>query len=280
MDGTLGSGGHSYEILKQIGPKGRLIALDQDPAALARSRERLKEFEKQVSLHHENFEKVPQVLDLLNVSKVDAVILDIGFSSDQMEDAGRGFSFDREGPLDMRMNPELEISAKELVNSLEAEDLANLFWKFGEERQSRRFARAVCDFREKQPIETTQDLVAAIETALPFKLKKTDHSRAYYSKIHPATKVFQALRIAVNRELEVLANALPAIWERVNPRGRFAVISFHSLEDRIVKQQFRKWFDHKEASWITKKPIVASEEEIAENSRARSAKLRAAEKKS
>jgi 16S rRNA (cytosine1402-N4)-methyltransferase len=278
VDGTLGSGGHSLAILNAIGPKGRLIGLDQDPAALERSRERLEEHQSQISLHHENYVNLDRVLGSLNISKVDAVLLDIGFSSDQMEDASRGFSLERSGPLDMRMNPELEITARDLVQKLSERELADIFWHYGEERMSRRFAKAICERRTLHPLETTQDLYQTLETALPFKIKKTEHSRGYKSKIHPFTKVFQALRIAVNQELEVLRQGLPRIWNILSPGGRFAVISFHSLEDRIVKHQFRAWVDGGEATAVTKKPIIAAEEEMAENPRSRSAKLRVVEK--
>ncbi len=277
-DGTLGSGGHSLEILKQIGPAGRLIALDQDPASLERCKRHLAEYESQISFHHENFENLDQVLDGLNVSLVDAVLLDIGFSSDQLEDGARGFSFERPGPLDMRMNPDLEVSAQDLVNHCTEEQLADLFWNYGHERLSRRFAKSICQRRAAKPLETTEDLVSAVEDALPFKIRKTEHSRGTKSKIHPATRVFQALRITVNRELEVLREGLPRIWKRVKPGGRLAVIAFHSMEDRIVKHQFQDWVKTREAVRVTKKPIQGSREEIQSNPRARSAKLRCVEK--
>ncbi len=267
VDGTLGSGGHSLELLKQIGPEGRLIGLDQDPAAIERARERLKEYGKQVSFHHENFENLDQVLDQLHLSEVNAVLLDIGFSSDQLEDASRGFSFERQGPLDMRMNPEYEVSARDLVNKLSERELADVFWKYGEERHSRKYARLIVEKRKQHPFQTTHDLARLIESALPFKLK-----------IHPATRVFQALRITVNRELQVLETALPKAWKKIAPHGKLAVISFHSLEDRIVKHQIQAWVKAGEGKALTKKPVTASEEEIKENPRSRSAKLRVVEK--
>lgn len=278
IDGTLGSGGHSLEILNAIGPEGRLIGLDQDPAALERSRQHLEKYQSQISLHHANFENVDRVLGSLNISKVDAVLLDVGFSSDQLEDASRGFSLDRSGPLDMRMNPEMETSARDLVNKLSEKELADTFWYFGEERLSRRYAKAICEHRLQHPIETTADLVQALEAGFPFPIRKTEHSRGYKSKIHPFTKVFQALRIAVNQELKVLQHALPKSLELLAPGGRLAVIAFHSLEDRIVKHQFQHWVQTGEGTRVTKKPIIATEEEIAENPRSRSAKLRAIEK--
>ena len=279
VDGTLGSGGHSREMLRAVEPEGRLIGLDQDPASLERCRGFLEPFKNQLSLHHENFENLDQVLDSLHLSGVDAVLLDIGFSSDQLEDGIRGFSFERQGPLDMRMNPELEVTARDLVNHCSEEQLADLFFNYGHERFSRRFARAICDTRIAKPIETTQDLVGVLEGALPFKIQKSEHSRGTKMRIHPATRVFQALRITVNRELEVLREGLPRIWKRINPGGRFAVIAFHSLEDRIVKRQFQAWVKSGEAVAVTKKPIQASQEELQQNPRARSAKLRCVEKK-
>lgn len=276
VDGTLGSGGHSLEMLKQIGPQGRLIGLDQDSAALERSRERLESYSSQVSLHLENFEHIDRVLDSLNVSRVDAVILDVGFSSDQIEDASRGFSFEREGPLDMRMNPDFEITAADLINRMNEKDLADLFWNYGEERRSRRIAKTMVERRTQKPITTTAELVETIESALG--IKRRIGRPAYRPRIHPATKVFQALRIAVNRELEVLKESLPKFWKYLAPQRRMAVISFHSLEDRIVKRQFRAWSDAGEAVLVTKKPVTAHEQEIQDNPRSRSAKLRIVEK--
>lgn len=280
VDGTLGSGGHSLEILNAIGPQGRLIGLDQDPAALERCWERLKDYAKQISLHHENFVNLDRVLGSLNVSKVDAVLLDVGFSSDQMEDASRGFSLERSGPLDMRMNPDYEVTASDLVNKLSERELADIFWHYGEERMSRKFARVITENRFPHPIQTTDEFNAVLEKALPFKIRKTEHSRGYKSKIHPFTRVFQALRIAVNQELRVLEEGLPKIFNLLNPGGRLAVISFHSLEDRIVKHQFQAWARSGEGKAVTKKPVMGTETEIAENSRARSAKLRAIERAS
>ncbi len=278
VDGTFGSGGHAREILKQIGEKGRLIGIDQDTASHKRCEPLLTEY-PQLTLHHENFENADKILDFLNIPGVDAVILDVGFSSDQLEDAGRGFSFERGGPLDMRMNPEGPVTAADLVNDLSQSELEKLFREFGEEPKAERFARAICAARSDKRIETTEELVKAIEEALPRGLRFEKGRRPSWARRHPATKIFQALRIAVNRELEVLDNALTRIWARVKPGGRFAVISFHSLEDRIVKHRFRSWKMAGETGWLTKKPITASREEELTNPRSRSAKLRAAEKK-
>lgn len=268
VDGTLGSGGHSAEIVKRIGRQGKLIAIDQDPAAVERSRSVLKEF-PQVFFYQENFRNLDNLLNNLNIHYVNAVILDVGFSSDQLEDAERGFSFEREGPLDMRMNPANRFTARDFIHDLSQEELEKVFRDFGEERWARRFAKAICRQREIKPIETTGDLVAAIRSANPF----------FDRKRHPATRVFQALRIAVNDELGALSEGLPSIWKRIQPGGRLVVITFHSLEDRIVKNQFREWGQAQEAVVLTKKPVVPSLFEIEDNPRARSAKLRAVEKK-
>ena len=277
LDGTLGRAGHTLEILKAIGPEGKLIALDQDPTSIERCRETLSKYPN-VSLHHENFENAHQVLDSLNISSLNAVILDIGLSSDQLEDGERGFSFERKGPLDMRMNLSSEISAKDLIKGLSQKELATIFWEYGEERWSRRFAKAIVEQRVHAPIETTEQLVQVLERSLPFKKGVKKGSRPFFARRHPATRVFQALRIAVNQELRVLEKALENIWPKIEAGGRFAVISFHSLEDRIVKHQFRRWAKAEEAKVLTKKPVTATEKELEENPRARSAKLRGVER--
>lgn len=277
VDGTLGNGGHAIEILKRIGSQGRLIGMDQDPSAIGKCRERLLDF-PQVVFRQENFENVERVLDRLNIPSVDAVILDVGFSSDQLEDGTRGFSFEREGPLDMRMNPFTTTRARDLVNKLSAQKLEKLFCDYGEERYARRFAQGVCRARELNPIQTTQDLVHALMETLPYGLRAPRGRRPARARRHPATRVFQALRIAVNDELRVLDRALPLFWQRLKPGGRMAVISFHSLEDRIVKNHFRQWYRDKKALRITKSPITPSRDEVRDNPRARSAKLRVVEK--
>jgi 16S rRNA (cytosine1402-N4)-methyltransferase len=272
VDGTLGSGGHSEAILKVIGSKGRLIALDQDPEALKRCQ---KKFDSNlnVSLYHSNFSEIPVVLDKLKIAYVNAVILDIGFSSDQLEDGSRGFSFEREGPLDMRMDTTQGLTASDLIRDLSQNELENLFFKYGEERFAKKYAKAIVDQRRSEKIVTTSQLVSVIKQVAPrssgFKGGK---------KFNPATLVFQALRIEVNQELAVLEKAMTRTWPRIAKGGRFGIISFHSLEDRIVKNQFRKWYQDKEAERITKKPITAERKEILENRRARSAKLRIVEK--
>ena len=275
VDGTLGSGGHSAKILEALGPAGRLIALDQDPASLERCREMAKD--PRVSLHHENYRNLEKVLKRLNLSFVDAVLLDVGFSSDQIEDPARGFSFDRPGPLDMRMNPEHEVSAQELVNRLPEADLEKIFREFGEESRARQFAAAICFERKRSLIETTDQLAGIIEKVLfPYGLKQG--RRPHWARRHPATRVFQALRIAVNDELGALQEGLLNIWKHLRKGGRFAVISFHSLEDRIIKNQFRNWARLGEGKLINKKIISPSRKEMIDNPRSRSAKLRSVEK--
>ena len=269
VDATLGNGGHALEILKRIGPQGRLIGIDQDPEAIKRAKENLKSFSR-VDYIHENFSQLDQILISLNLRHVDAVLLDIGISSEQLEVASRGFSFMKEGPLDMRMNPSGPITAKDLVNDLSQEELENLFWKYGEERWGRRIAYAICEERLKSPIETTDALVRIIQKAVP--------KRFHFKGKHPATRVFQALRIKVNEELESLDQALSKVPALLSKGGRFAVISFHSLEDRKVKQTFRAWADKKEMKLLTKKAVKPTEVEIEKNPRSRSARLRVVEK--
>ncbi len=269
LDGTLGSGGHAREILKALGPRGRLIGIDQDPEALRRAQENLKEFSN-IDYEQGSFAELDKMLDRLNLKKIDAVILDVGLSTEQLEDARRGFSFLKEGPLDMRMDPTRGIRARDLVNDLSQGDLEELFKTCGEERWSRRIAQVICRRRTQRPIETTTELVEVIKQAVP---------RPYhFGPRHPAMRVFQALRIRVNGELEALEAALPRAFDALRPGGRLAVISFHSLEDRRVKQTFRQWSAEGKAKILTRKPIGASDEEVERNPRSRSAKLRAVEK--
>jgi 16S rRNA (cytosine1402-N4)-methyltransferase len=277
LDGTLGGGGHAAEILKKIGPQGRYIALDQDPQALERCRARFENISNMM-LYHENFRNAAMILDVLNLSHVDAVILDIGFSSDQLDDTARGFSFEREGPLDMRMNPAGRLTARHLVNDLSQQELEHIFRAYGEERRSRQFAAAICQARRARPIETTTQLVDVLLHVLPAAFRAPKGRRPSFARRNPTTRVFQALRIAVNDELKALEEALPKLWERVRPGGRMGIITFHSLEDRIVKNNFRDLERQQKAKRVNKKPIVPSREEIEDNSRARSAKLRVIEK--
>ena len=279
VDGTLGGGGHSEALLAA---GASVIGLDQDPQALEFAGQRLARYGERFRAVRCNFEEVGRVLDQLGISGIDGALLDIGVSSWQLDTPERGFSFQADGPLDMRMNPEGPVTAADLVNSASVEELVRIFREYGEESAARRVALQIEKERQQQPIRTTLELVAVVEKVLPRR-----------GRINPATKVFQALRIAVNRELEVLEKALLEFSARLNPGGRFAVITFHSLEDRIVKLFFKErsteWIDRPE--WpeprrnpvyqfrlLTPKPVVASEEEINRNPRSRSAKLRGVEK--
>lgn len=281
LDGTLGGAGHSYAWLEATAPGGRLIGLDRDEAALQAASERLKSFAGQFELHRANFANLDS---FAAPESCDAVLLDLGVSSPQLDIAARGFSFQKEGPLDMRMDARDQVTAADIVNTWPEEELAHLFWELGEERASRRIATAIVKRRVVRKFETTTDLADLIASQLGRK-----------GKIHPATKVFQSLRIEVNRELDALEDGLNAAWAVLKPGGKLAVITFHSLEDRIVKD-FGRVLERDyevqgevdvpelrspkppEARLVTRKPIVAGDAELAENPRSRSAKLRVIEK--
>lgn len=265
LDGTLGGGGHSREVLHRF-PKGvRVIGLDQDPAVAKAMADKLEGLE----VATENFRNLDQALKELKVEKVDAILLDLGISSDQIEARGRGFSFQRDEPLDMRMSAQ-GLQASDILNSWDEHAIELVLRGFGEERASKKIAREIVERREGKPFRTTNDLVEAVLAVKP------RHPR---DKIHPATKTFQALRIATNDELTALEEGLAKGFAALNPGGRFAVISFHSLEDRIVKNFFRDRAKEGAAELIVKKPIVPSVEEIKGNPRSRSAKLRVIRKK-
>jgi len=281
IDGTVGAGGHTAAILKASAPDGQVYGLDQDRAALEMARRQLAEFGDRVHLLHSNFDQLSDVAKRYNISPVDGILLDLGVSSMQLDRPERGFSFQQEGPLDMRMNPTTGPSADTLVNQLPENELANLIYKYGEERHSRRIARAIVNAR---PIPNTLVLADVVAKAIPGKRK-----RSRRRKIHPATRTFQALRVAVNDELGALERVLPQAIAQLKPGGRLAVISFNSLEDRIVKQYFKQESQdcicppehpictcgHKATvDIITKKPIIPSSAEVNENPKARSAKLR------
>ncbi len=271
LDGTLGGGGHAEEILKKIGPKGILIGLDQDEEAINRCRKRLQAFSHQLILAKSNFRNLGEILAQSKVLSVDAVLLDIGVSSYQFDTPERGFSFRFDGSLDMRMDQSGGVTAADLVAGLSEKELADLFFHFGEERKSRTIARWIVEARQAKPIRTTRELAELIESRVPAKVR--------YGRLHPATRVFQALRIAVNGELEVLEEGIAQALKVLKPGGRVAVITFHSLEDRIVKNFFRAEKEKGNLLLINKKPIVPGEQEIEANDRARSAKLRIAEKR-
>ena len=263
VDGTLGGGGHTRLLVDAVGPTGRVIALDRDPAAIERGASELAG--KPVRFAQANFCDIPEVLDALAIDRVDRVLLDIGLSSDQLADDTRGFSFDSDGPLDLRFDPTEGEPAWRMINRLRPETLADIIYEFGEERFSRRIARRIADARGKDPIKTSRDLARVVTAAVP----RTKPPQ----RIHPATRTFQALRIAVNQELKSLRIALERIPTRLAADGRLVVISFHSLEDRLVKEAFRNrqvWEN------LTRSPVEASDEELARNPRSRSAKLRAA----
>jgi 16S rRNA (cytosine1402-N4)-methyltransferase len=269
IDATVGLGGHSYEIAKRLGAPGHLIGLDKDPAALEKARKRLAPQGTdwpEITLLHRSFAEIAKGEQ---AATVDGILADIGVSSLQLDNAARGFSFQAEGPLDMRMDPHSERTAEQVVNHLDERQLADVIYEFGEERRSRRIARAICRSR---PIRSTAHLADVISAAA----RPMNQAER---RIHPATRTFQALRIFVNRELDDLKALLAAAPQILKPGGRIIVISFHSLEDRIVKDAFRDGA-MKDMYYriLTKKPVVASEEESDRNPRARSAKLRAAER--
>ena len=265
VDGTLGGGGHTRALAERVGDSGRVIALDRDPAAVEAAGRCLAGLPVEVA--QANFADLPEVLKGLEIAAVDGVLLDLGISSDQLADAQRGFSFSADGPLDLRFDPTAGEPAWRIVNRLSAKHLAEVIYRYGEERHSRRIARAIVKRRRSDPIRSAADLAELVRRCVP-------RSRAG-RRIDPATRTFQALRIAVNDELKWLQIALGRMPECLAPKGRLAVISFHSLEDRCVKEAFR---DDERLEVLTKKPARPSEEEVAANPRARSAKLRAAEK--
>ena len=268
VDATVGAGGHSRLLAERLTPGGRLIGLDRDEAMLELARPRLAGLP--VTLIHAPFSRLSQVLDELSIAAVDGVVADLGFCSDQMDDPQRGLSFTQPGPLDMRLDPTSGEPASALLRRLNERDLADLIWRYGEERFSRRIARRIVETRRREPLETTEQLADLVRRCVPRPPRSAKRRRP---PIDPATRVFQALRIAVNDELGELEELLRALPRCVRPGGRVALISFHSLEDRLVKQTFRD-----SSAWeaLTRKPVVAGEEEVSNNPRARSAKLRAA----
>ena len=283
VDATLGYGGHSSEILKRI-PNGHLYAFDQDKEAIEYSKDRLSKIGNNFTIIHSNFVNMVEELKKLNVSKVDGILFDLGLSSPQIDEKERGFSFMSDAPLDMRMNREDALTAKEVINNYPYEKLLDIFYSYGEEKMSKQIAKKIVSVREEKEIKTTKELVEIIAGAVGAK---------YFNTNHPERNIFQAIRIEVNKELDTLHTILPKAINLLNTGGRISVITFHSLEDRIVKQEFKKDSDIDELvkglpeipeeykpliKLINKKPILPSSEEIKENTRSKSAKLRVIER--
>ena len=272
VDATMGTGGHSKEIVQRIMPGGRLIGIDRDKESLGICRQRLEKYADACEFVHANFVDLDSVLKNLSIEKIDGIVFDLGISSFQLSDAQRGFSFQNEGPLDMRLDRESYISAYDLVNNLNEEEISELLWVFGEERWHNRIARLLVQERERQPISTTEQLANIVTRSIPYRY------RHKYYRIHPATRTFQAVRIAVKRELEILESALNKAIEFLKENARICVISFHSLEDRQVKHTFRKAAAGELVKIITNKPLTPGMDELQANLSSRSSKLRVAER--
>ncbi|GLC32386.1 16S rRNA (cytosine(1402)-N(4))-methyltransferase RsmH [Clostridium omnivorum] len=284
VDCTLGGAGHSSEIVKRLSPKGKLIGIDQDKNALEASKKRLAEYDNVIYVHN-NFYNIKEVLDELNIEGVDGILMDLGVSSHQLDEGERGFSYMKDAPLDMRMNRDSNFSAYNVINNYSEEELTRVIRDFGEEKFARRIAKFIVDRRGEKPIETTYELVDIIKAAIPAKARREGP--------HPAKRTFQAIRIEVNNELGILDRAIEDGAAKLNKDGRIAVITFHSLEDRIIKNKYKQLENpctcpkefpvcicgkKPEIKIITRKPIEPSEIEVEENPRSRSAKLRVAEK--
>jgi 16S rRNA (cytosine1402-N4)-methyltransferase len=272
VDCTLGAGGTSLKILEKLKNNAHIIGLDRDSEAIAYAKKTLNKFGTSVQIFNGNFSHIKYLVHEAGYEKVDGIIFDLGVSSLQLDQPGRGFSFSLGGPLDMRMDQTQGATAADLVNYLPEKELANVIFAYGEERYSRRIARAIVQARQTGLLQTTQALVSVLEQALPLAYKK--------GRLHFATRTFQALRIRVNRELDLLEPALRDAVELLKEGGRVCVVAFHSLEDRIVKHTFRSMAggEHPQISVLTKKPVIPSDQEIRDNPRARSAKLRVAER--
>ncbi len=284
VDGTMGGAGHSLEIVKKLSRKGMLIGIDRDEEALAVAKERLKEFNN-VKYVHDNHDNIDEIIKNLNIKGVDGILLDLGVSSYQIDEKTRGFTYMDDGPLDMRMDKSQKLTAEYIVNNYKEQDLARIIFEYGEEKFSRKIARNICEYRKNKKIETTGELVKIIEKSIPGKFREKNS--------HPAKRTFQAIRIEVNNEIEPLYNTIKNSITALNSKGRLCVITFHSLEDRMVKKAYvdaeGKCTCPKDLPYcvcgnvslgkiITKKPILPTEKEMQENSRSRSAKLRVFEK--
>ena len=285
LDGTLGGAGHSSQIARRLTEGGRLIGVDRDRTALAAAKERLAPYADRVTLVHSNFAEIDAILDSLGIPAVDGMLFDLGVSSPQLDDASRGFSYMADAPLDMRMDKDDALTAGAVVNTWPQGELRRILYDYGEERYAPQIAAAICRAREKAPVETTLELVDIIRSAMP--------AQALREKQHPAKRSFQAIRIAVNDELGAVSRMMQAAVGRLNPGGRLAVITFHSLEDRIVKRTLAELArgcvcppefpvcvcgKKPQVRLVTRKPVTAGGAELEENPRARSAKLRVAEK--
>ena len=284
VDGTLGGAGHSYEIVKKLSPKGLLIGIDRDTEALKAAKEKLKDYTN-VKYVHDNHDNIKQILEELQINGVDGILLDLGVSSYQLDEKNRGFSYMADAELDMRMNKEQELTAKQVINSYSEEDLANIIWEYGEEKFSRQIAKNICNVRKQKTIETTGELVEIIKKSIPLSKQKDGH---------PAKRTFQAIRIEVNNEIKPLYNTILDCINCLNKNGRLAVLTFHSLEDRAVKKAYNEAEGKctcpsdlpycvcgakSQGKIINKKPIEASKKEIERNTRSKSAKLRIFEKR-
>lgn len=281
VDGTLGGGGHSLEICKQLSEQGRLIGIDQDDAAIAAATERLKEHKNKITIIRNNYCNIKRCLEDIGVEKVDGIILDLGVSSYQLDTAERGFTYREDAPLDMRMDRRQSYTARDIVNEYSEMELYRIIRDYGEDRFAKNIAKHIVKARSQKPIETTYELIEIIKNAIPAKVRKTGG--------HPAKRTFQAIRIELNKELEVLENTLDEMIDLLNEGGHLSIITFHSLEDRIVKSNFRKNENpcicppefpvcvcgkKSKGKVVTRKPILPSEKELEENSRSKSAKLR------
>lgn len=285
VDGTLGGGGHSYEIASRLSDKGRLIGIDQDEDAIKAASERLKPFMDRVTIVRNNYCNMDKVLDELSIDKVDGIMLDLGVSSNQLDTAERGFTYNVDAKLDMRMDQRQEVTARDIVNDYSEYDLYRIIRDYGEDRFAKNIAKHIVAARQKKPIETTFELNEIIKAAIPMKVRATGG--------HPSKRTYQAIRIELNRELEVLENSIDMMIDRLNKGGRLCIITFHSLEDRIVKVRYKNNENpctcppsfptcvcgkKSKGKVITRKPIIPSEEELEENSRSKSSKLRVFER--
>ena len=285
VDGTLGGGGHSFEICRRLSDKGRLIGIDQDGAAIQAASRRLGEFQDRVTIVRSNFCEMRGELGKLGITSVDGVILDLGVSSYQLDTADRGFTYREDAPLDMRMDQRQDKTAKDIVNGYDEMELYRIIRDYGEEKFAKNIAKHIVAARKEKTLETTGELIHVIKAAIPMKVRAVGG--------HPAKRTFQAIRIELNRELDVLQEALDEIVELLNDKGRICVITFHSLEDRIVKNKFREWENpcvcpkefpvcvcgrKPKGRVVTRKPILPDEQELEENPRAKSSKLRVFER--